>query len=133
MAELGRGEVSDTIVDKQFKDDKRRSSIIERAKTITGLRKRVSNRVLTGQLMEQIRIASGASQSLVSRDLGVSITAYRQWETDTAIPTEKSYRALEDYFCVYNEDDVAAVLSAIENTNVINEQELNELIKEMID
>ena len=120
------------LIDKALAKDKAKGTILERAKIISNLRKSVTDRPLTGMVMEQIRTASGASQSLVSRDLGVSLTAYRQWETGIAIPSEESYGVLEDYFCVYSEDDVHEILDRLTNQDTFTE-DLDAIIDELID
>ena len=108
------------IIDKELANKAKQLSILDRAKSIREVRKKMKDRVLTGAVMERLRVASGASQSLVSRDLGVSITAYRQWETDTAIPTEKSYRSLEDYFGVYDDNDIDEILQELHDVGANN-------------
>ena len=126
-------------IEKQLANDGGARTLLDRAKAYAVMKKGIEGRVLTGNVMEELRSAFGISQSAVSRDIGVSITAYRQWESGQSIPSEKKYKMLQDYFCVYNEDDIKAVLSEVDKIALTSEEAgsledlMNDILKEESD
>ena len=122
-------------VEKHIAKSKKATTIIERAKAYSDIRKSIDNRVLTGAIMEQIRLALGVPQAAVARDMGVSITAFRQWESGQSVPSEDKYRMLQDYFCVYTDDDVKVILSEGEKITLSLEEieSLDDLMDSLTD
>jgi len=111
-----------TIEKQMIKDGSVKKTILERAKFLQKIKKEIGGRVLTPPIMEQIRTALGVSQSAISRDLGVSITAYRQWECGQSVPAADNYEMLQDYFCIHTEEDIDIVLTGLTEMELTSEE-----------
>ena len=111
------------------------ATILERAKMYADRRRAIETRVLTGRIMERIRTTLGIPQIAVARDMGVSLTALRQWESGQSIPTEEKYQRVQDYFCVYTDDDVDAILAEGERLGLTQSEidELDGLMSELLE
>ena len=85
-------------------------TIRQRAKLLSEEDAAFRSRVLTPEVMQNVREALSVSQSVIARDLQVSINAYRQWEQGMFYPSDENYKMLQDYFCIFNEEDIEEAL-----------------------